>query len=56
MRSNQELLRLKEQAIALRRAGRPRRQIKEILGIVSNATLDRALQGVPPQQMGSGAG
>jgi hypothetical protein len=66
MRSNQELLRLKEQAIALRRAGKSRRQIKEILGIVSNATLDRALQGVPPpewtpaagtmQQMGSGAG
>jgi transcriptional regulator with XRE-family HTH domain len=50
MRSNQELPRLKEQAIALRRAGKSRRQIKEILGIVSNATLDRALRGVPPPE------
>lgn len=36
------------QAIALRRAGRSRRDIKEILGITSNATLDRALRGEPP--------
>ncbi len=50
MRSNQELRHLKEQAVALRRAGKSRRQIKEILGIVSNATLDRALQGVPPPE------
>jgi transposase len=50
MRSNRELLRLKDQAIALRRSGKSRRQIKEILGIVSNATLDRALQGVPPPE------
>src|SRR5487761_1070571 len=48
MRSTQDLLQLKEQAIALRRAGKSRRQIKEILGIVSNATLDRALRGEPP--------
>jgi hypothetical protein len=32
---------LRERAIALRRAGRSRREIKEILGIGSNATLDR---------------
>lgn len=48
MRSNEELLRLKEQAIALRRAGKSRRQIKEALGITSNGTLDWALKGIPP--------
>jgi transcriptional regulator with XRE-family HTH domain len=35
-------------AIALRRAGRSRREIKEILGITSNETLDKALKGEPP--------
>jgi transcriptional regulator with XRE-family HTH domain len=40
--------RLRERAIALRRAGHSRREIKEILGIGSNATLDRALRGEPP--------
>src|ERR1700733_16286074 len=40
--------RLRERAIALRRAGRPRREIKEILGIGSNQTLNEALQGEPP--------
>lgn len=40
--------RLDEQAIALRRAGKSRREIKQILG-VGNSTLDRALRGVPPQ-------
>jgi transposase len=39
---------LREQAIALRRAGKSRRQIKETLGIGSNSTLDRALAGEPP--------
>jgi transposase len=42
--------RLRERAIALRRAGRSRREIKEILGIGSNATLDRALRGEPPPE------
>jgi transcriptional regulator with XRE-family HTH domain len=42
--------RLQERAIALRRAGRSRREIKEILGIGSNATLDRALRGEPPPE------
>jgi transposase len=38
---------LREQAIALRRAGKSRREIKEILG-VGNSTLDPALRGEPP--------
>jgi hypothetical protein len=41
---------LRERAIGLRRAGRSRREIKEILGITSNATLDRALRGEPPPE------
>jgi DNA-binding CsgD family transcriptional regulator len=39
---------LQEQAVALRRAGKSRREIKEILGIGSNETLGKALRGVPP--------
>jgi hypothetical protein len=38
----------REQAIALRRAGRSRREIKEILGFTSNAQLNDALKGEPP--------
>lgn len=41
---------LREQAIALRRSGRSRREIKEILGITSNATLDKLLAGEPPPE------
>jgi hypothetical protein len=48
MRSTEELLQLKEQAIALRRAGKSRRQIKESLGSMSNTTLSWALKGEPP--------
>ncbi len=40
---------LREQAIALRRAGKSRREIKDILGIGSNQTLNNALRGEPPQ-------
>jgi hypothetical protein len=40
---------LREQAIALRRAGKSRREIKEILRITSNDTLNEALRGEPPQ-------
>jgi transcriptional regulator with XRE-family HTH domain len=40
---------LREQAIALRRAGKSRREIKEILGIHSNETLNDALRGEPPK-------
>ena len=50
MRSAEELLQLKEQAIALRRAGKSRRQIREAIGSVSNATLSRALEGEPPPE------
>src|SRR5215469_12781646 len=38
---------LRDQAITLRRAGKSRREIKEILG-VGNSTLDPALRGEPP--------
>jgi hypothetical protein len=41
---------LREQAIALRRQGKSRRQIKEILGPMSNATLNEALEGEPPPE------
>ena len=40
---------LREQAIALRRAGRSRREIRELLAITSNETLNKALKGEPPQ-------
>jgi transcriptional regulator with XRE-family HTH domain len=50
MRSTEELLQLRQQAIALRRAGKSRRQIKEALGRMSNATLSWALRGEPPPE------
>lgn len=50
MRSTEELLQLRQQAIALRRAGKSRRQIKEALGSMSNATLSWALRGEPPPE------
>jgi hypothetical protein len=50
MRTPQELARLREQAIALRRQGKSRRQIKEILGSMSNATLNEALKDEPPPE------
>ena len=39
---------LREQAIALRRSGKSRREIKELLGITSNWTLNESLKGEPP--------
>ena len=39
---------LRERAIALRRAGKSRREIKELLGITSNDALNEALKGEPP--------
>jgi len=40
----------REQAVALRRAGKSRREIKEILGIGSNTTLNDLLAGEPPPE------
>ncbi len=50
MCTSQELDLLRERAVALRREGKSRRQIKEILGPMSNSTLDEALQGEPPPE------
>lgn len=50
MRTPQELDQLREHAVALRRQGRSRRQIMEILGPMSNAALNEALQGEPPPE------
>jgi transcriptional regulator with XRE-family HTH domain len=49
MIKNTAFLQLREQAIALRRADKSRREIKELLGIGSNQTLNEALRGEPPQ-------
>jgi predicted transcriptional regulator len=43
-----DFLHLRGQAIALRRAGRSRREIKALLGITSNQTLNEVLKGEPP--------
>src|SRR5215469_2441980 len=40
----------REQAIALRRAGKSRREIKEMLGIGSNTTMNELLAGEPPPE------
>jgi transcriptional regulator with XRE-family HTH domain len=50
MRSTEELDQLREQAVALRRQGKSRRQIKEILGPMSNTTLNDALKNEPPPE------
>lgn len=50
MSSTPTLARLREQAIALRRAGKSRRQIKQILGIGSSQMLNDALKGEPPPE------
>jgi hypothetical protein len=54
--NKQELVRLRERAIALRRQGKSRRQIKEILGLTGNSTLNQILQGEPlsPERTGPG--
>jgi transposase len=48
MRTKEELDRLRERAIALRREGKSNREIKAILGPMSNSTLNDFLRGVPP--------
>ena len=50
MNSNRLANDRREQAIALRRAGKSRREIKEILGIAGNSTLDDLLAGEPPPE------
>jgi orotate phosphoribosyltransferase-like protein len=40
---------LREHAIALRRSGKSRREIAELLSITSNRALNEALRGEPPQ-------
>jgi transcriptional regulator with XRE-family HTH domain len=41
---------LREQAVALRQAGRSRQEIKAILGVGSNETLSKVLRGIPPPE------
>jgi transposase len=50
MNSTRSPDRRREQAIALRRAGKSRREIKEILGVGSNQTLNELLAGEPPPE------
>jgi hypothetical protein len=54
MRTRQELARLREEAVALRRAGKSRREIKEILGFIGNSTLNQLLRDepLPPERAG----
>src|ERR1700684_1625850 len=49
MRQNAAFIGLRDKAIALRRAGKSRREIKELLAITSNWTLNEVLRGEPPQ-------
>jgi hypothetical protein len=48
MRTSQEMTALRQRIVQLRREGRSRREIKELLGSMSNSTLDEALKGEPP--------
>jgi hypothetical protein len=56
MHTRRELEHLREQAIMLRREGKSRRQIQEILGPMSNVTLNQILRGepLPPERAGPG--
>jgi transposase len=48
MITKEEFNRLRERAIELRRAGKSRREIKQILGIAGNSTITDILRGEPP--------
>lgn len=50
MSRNIQFDQLRSQAIELRRAGKSRREIREVLGIASNQTLCEALRGEPPPE------
>jgi len=56
MCTKQDLDALREQAALLRRQGKSRRQIKEMLGFISNSTLNQILRDepLPPEQAGPG--
>jgi transcriptional regulator with XRE-family HTH domain len=48
MRTKEELDRLRERSIALRREGKSRTEIQAILGLAGRSTLNEFLRGVPP--------
>jgi transcriptional regulator with XRE-family HTH domain len=48
MRTKEELDRLRERAITLRREGKSRTEIQAILGLADRGTLNEFLRGVPP--------
>ena len=50
MSRNIQFDQLRSRAIELRRAGKSRREIREVLGIASNQTLCEALRGEPPPE------
>lgn len=50
MRTTQEMATLRQRIVQLRREGKSRREIKELLGPMSNSTLDDALRGEPPPE------
>lgn len=50
MRTQQQLDLLRERAVILRRQGKSRREIKQILGPMSNTTLNDALRDEPPPE------
>jgi hypothetical protein len=50
MRTPQELNLLRKHAVILRRQGKSRSQIKQILGPMSNSTLNNALENEPPPE------
>ena len=56
MRSSQELAALREQAVRLRREGKSRSEIKKILGLIGNSTLNQLLRDepLPPERAGPG--
>jgi DNA-binding NarL/FixJ family response regulator len=50
MRTTQQRTQLREEAIALRLAGKSVREIREALGPVGKRTLSDALKGTPPAE------
>ena len=49
-RTSRESAQLRERAIALRRAGKSVREIRQLLGPVGNRKLHDALRGEPPPE------